>query len=48
MDFMQAPFVKVLALIDLLLVTNQKGHEDQQTDAEQIYQMSKDATKRED
>jgi hypothetical protein len=41
MDFVQGPFVKVLTMLDLLLVTNQKGHEDPQANVEQIYQMKK-------
>ena len=45
MDSIQGPFVKVLTAMALLLMTNQKGHEDsddRQLDVKQIYQMNQE------
>ena len=42
MDSVQGPFVKVLTIMSLLLMTNQKGHEDPNHNTEQqIYRMKK-------
>jgi hypothetical protein len=41
MDYVQGPFVRILTMMALLLLTNQKGHADPETNVEQIYQMKK-------
>jgi hypothetical protein len=41
MDSVQGPFVNVLTIMALLLMTNQRGHEDSDGNIEQIYQMKK-------
>lgn len=41
MDSVQGPFVNVLTIMAVLLMTNQKGHADVGASVEQIYQMSK-------
>jgi len=49
MDSIQGPFVKVLTAMALLLMTNQKGHEDpddRQLDVKQIYQMNQEELKK--
>lgn len=42
MDSVQGPFVRILTIMALLLMTNQKGHEGHFTKEEQIYQMKKE------
>src|SRR5205807_2328850 len=42
MDYVQGPFVKILTMMALLLLTNQKGHADPEANVEQIYQMKKE------
>jgi hypothetical protein len=49
MDSIQGPFVRVLTAMALLLMTNQKGHEDrdnQQLNTKQIYQMNQEELKK--
>jgi hypothetical protein len=49
MDSIQGPFVKVLTAMALLLMTNQKGHEDldnQQLNVKPIYQMNQEELKK--
>lgn len=42
MDLVQGPFVRLLTMMSLLLMTNQKGHEDPNNSSEQqIYRMKK-------
>jgi len=41
MDSVQGPFVNVLTMMAVLLMTNQKGHADAGASVKQIYQMSK-------
>jgi len=42
MDYVRGPFVKILTMMALLLLTNQKGHADPEANVEQIYQMKKE------
>jgi hypothetical protein len=42
MDSVQGPFVRILTVMALLLITNQKGHADPETNVEQVYQMKKE------
>ena len=49
MDSIQGPFVKVLTAMALLLIANQKGHEDRdnrQLNIKQIYQMNQEELKK--
>jgi hypothetical protein len=41
MDSVQGPFENILTMMALLLITNQKGHADPESNVEEIYQMKK-------
>ena len=42
MDLVQGPFVRILTMMALLLMINQKGHADVHNNTKQLYQMTRE------